>query len=721
MPGPALLLLISTLLPLAGVGILLAIGRRLGSPLAGWVATFFSCVGFALSLWAMVAWYDPMGGHYQGTEWALGSHPILLTLPWIPIGHGIQQDHAGFLDVGIYLDSLTIALFATITLVACLIHVFSIGYFRDAKHASRPFVALGLCCFAVQAIVLSATLLQIMVFWEILAASAYLLIGTSAEPVGQREPALRLFITCRLADVAFFVALGLLITQVGNLTLPHLWAILGNVDRGGGAITWSNATAIALPDGRMLGPGLMTMIGTLLVVTAFATAGQVPLHGWLVDAARSSAPAGALFQSVANVTAAVYLLARVYPIFTPRVHLILVIVGLIAMVVGALAALAQRDLPRLLAYATVSQVGLIFLALGAASWVSGLFYLVTHAFFKSLLLLSAGGIVWAMRGRTTFDALGGMWRKAPWTALAFALAVLTAAAMPGFAGYYSTSRVLGDAAAMATLASTIGGQSRLHWLLFIVPVAVVYLTGFYLARCWMLTFLGQPRDRETFEVAHETPILWTPLILLAPIAVFAGTMLGIPSLLHASVSESQSIARELRDRNAFYAGSEPFSGFESRWPDAQGAPSAVGAAGTDSPESMADVPAKDFTAAAYAHEHGALLAGRWWIKWAPALGMLLAIVLYWPGHALAPRMLRIRPARWLNAWLSRGMFFDELCDLLLVRPTALCAIAAAGLDTYVMNGPVNLVLWLTQRRGRARIASKRSLRGDGPRRPDAQT
>src|SRR5687767_6938978 len=224
MPTPALLLLIATLLPLLGFVILLFVGKKMGTPLAGWVGTAMIGGSFVCSLIAMMAWY----GAGDTTTWGFEKQPINIPYHWIPVGQGVEQHRAGFLDIGIYVDSLTIAMFAMITLVSTLVHVFSIGYMREDPRYPRFFTYLGLFCFSMLGLVLGGTILQLFIFWELVGLCSYLLIGFWYEKKSASNAAIKAFVTNRVGDFGFLIGFGILFYHLGNVTLPSLWAILGN-------------------------------------------------------------------------------------------------------------------------------------------------------------------------------------------------------------------------------------------------------------------------------------------------------------------------------------------------------------------------------------------------------------------------------------------------------------------------------------------------------------
>src|SRR5687768_7036891 len=251
MPTPALLLLIATLLPLLGFVILLFVGKKMGTPLAGWIGTAMIGGSFVCSLVAMLAWYNT--GTYQGADWGFEKGPINIPYHWIPVGPGVEQRTPGFLDIGIYVDSLTIAMFAMITLVSTLVFVFSIGYMRDDSRYPRFFTYLGLFCFSMLGLVIGGTILQLFIFWELVGLCSYLLIGFWYEKKSASNAAIKAFVTNRVGDFGFLIGFGILFYHLGNVTLPSLWAILGNA----GTL---NEGSLPIPGGAIT-VGLMTVIG----------------------------------------------------------------------------------------------------------------------------------------------------------------------------------------------------------------------------------------------------------------------------------------------------------------------------------------------------------------------------------------------------------------------------------------------------------------------------
>ena len=417
MPTPALLLFIATILPLGGFGLLIFAGKRIGNPLSGWLATLLVFASLLCTLAAMVVWLQAEPGHYLGSEWGEGVGPINIPVKWIPVGltghpGGISQDHPGYLDLAIYVDSLTLIMFATITMVAVLVHIFAIGYMIEDARFERFFAYLSLLCFSMLALVLGGTLLHIAICWELVGLCSYLLIGFWYESRSAASAALKALLVNGIGNAGFLLGFGVLFFYMGNASLPDLWTYLGSAGAG---------HSVLLPGGVEIGSRLLTFAGIALSLAAIASSAQFPLQIWLADATTGPMPGVALIQAAATVAAGVYLIGRIFPILTPNAKLFIALIGLITLTMGAVIATVQTNVKRLLSYAVVSQAGYMMLALGIGSWTGGLFHLITHAFCMALLILAAGSVIHAAGQESELTRLGGLWRKMPMTALTAAI------------------------------------------------------------------------------------------------------------------------------------------------------------------------------------------------------------------------------------------------------------------------------------------------------------
>ncbi len=672
MPSPALLLLLAALLPLASFATLLFVGKRMGTPLAGWVATGAMIGSFTCSLLALFFWLQT-GFLPSRLAWGYGKNPIVLLMAWLPVGRGVAQAHAGFLDIGLYVDSLTLVLFLMVTLVGALVHLFSIGYMRDEARFARFFTYLSLFCFSMMGLLLSATLLQLFVFWELTGICSYLLIGFWHEKFVSAGEATVAFVVNRIGDVGMLIGFGILVYCLGNLTLPHLWVALEGA--GGGA-------GVLLPNGMSLSPLLLTIIGVCLFFGAMVKSAQFPLHIWLPGAMAAPTPANALVHAAAMVGAGVYLMARLFPILTPDAKLFIAITGVITLTIGALIALAQTDIKRLLAYATLSQLGYMMLAMGVGSWVGALFHLITHGFFQSLLFLGAGSVIHAADHRREMRDYGGLLRQTPMTAITFGIGALALAGTPFFSGYYSKELILTQAGAFSMYATTLHEESTLYRFLFIIPMIVAGLTALYITRCWMLTFWGRPRNPELHEQARETPMMWMPLVLLAIVSIFGGRALGIGELLDRSIDESIHYCTMLqRDWSppSMEERAGVFEGFSTAWP---------GQTRSDEAEpGVSPVRVIHESAESYAHS---------WGLWAWGAGLVLGCLGYCRGHALADALCKVAPIRWVRQWLLHEMYFKELYFTIPVSIIWALATFLAWLDRYVIDAGIELLMRTTR-------------------------
>jgi len=675
MPAPALLLLLATLIPLAVFGTLVFTGKRMGNPLAGWVGTAGIASSFVLSMVAMVYWVN--GGSDGPVRWGMGQGPISLSVPWLPVGGGLDQDHPGYLDVGMYIDSLTIVMFAMVTLVSMLIHIFSIGYMAEDARFPRFFTYLSLFCFSMLGLVLGSTLIQLFVFWELVGLCSYLLIGFWYERKSASDAAIKAFVVNRVGDCGFLIGLGILFYHLGNVTLPDVWAMLGQ--------SQMTERGIKLAENVWFGPGLLTVTGVCLFLGAVGKSAQFPLHVWLPDAMEGPTPVSALIHAATMVAAGVYLVGRIFPILTPSARLFIAIIGATTLTMAALIAIVQTDIKKVLAYSTVSQLGYMILGMGVGSVVGALFHLITHAFFKALLFLGSGSVIHAAHHEQDLSQYGGLWRKIPVTAATFGVAVLAIAGVPWLSGYYSKDMILAHAGAFAELA---GSAARAYWLLFIIPAAVAYLTAFYMMRCWMLTFAGTPRNQQIYEHAHESPLMYGPLIVLAVFSIIAGYRVTyVQELIEGSVKESTVYVAAGTGGAGAAAG--PFA---AAWP-ADVAEESGAAEGEAPPAPRRPSAAQQAHMRGWEHVHH-------YVAWAPLVGLLAGAAVYWRGFAVADAALRFELVRRIRTWLYRRMYFDELYYCVFVAITIGLSRLASAIDRYVIDVVVDAAARAVERLAR---------------------
>jgi NADH-quinone oxidoreductase subunit L len=391
-----------------------------------------------------------------------------------------------------------------------VVHVYSVGYMSHDEHQPRFMAYLSLFTFFMLMLVTSDNLAQLFVGWEGVGLCSYLLIGFWFKKPEANAAAIKAFLVNRVGDFGF--ALGIFAT----------FALFGSIHYDE---IFSNAPAHTASVLTFLGYELpaMTLICILLFIGAMGKSAQLGLHTWLPDAMEGPTPVSALIHAATMVTAGVFMVARLSPLFeqSETALLVVTLVGAATAFFAATVGLVQNDIKRVIAYSTCSQLGYMFFACGVGAYAAGIFHLMTHAFFKALLFLGAGSVIHGMSGEQDMRKMGGIWDKMPITYGYMWIGSLALAGIPWFAGYYSKDMILEAAYAG-------GGAGKFA---FALGVAAAFMTAFYSWRLLILTFHGKPRaSAEVMSHVHESPpIMLLPLVLLAFGAVFSG-MIGYHAL-----------------------------------------------------------------------------------------------------------------------------------------------------------------------------------------------
>jgi NADH-quinone oxidoreductase subunit L len=464
-------------LPLAGAVFLHFFGRYVKEPLSGWLAS--AAIGTAFIIAAAAALPFFQGGAENST---------VLLWEWMPaIGASFE----------LLWDPLAALMALVVTGVGTLIHVFAVGYMHGDDRFHRFFTNLNLFAASMLTLVLAGNYAMLFLGWELVGLCSFLLIGFWFTRPSASAAAKKAFVVNRIGDFGFMVGLMLVFATFGTLSFSGIF------ERAGEELT----------------SGLATAVGLLFLVGAAGKSAQIPLYVWLPDAMEGPTPVSALIHAATMVTAGVYVIARSAPIyeFTPFASTVVASVGALTAIWAASIALAQRDIKRVLAYSTISQLGFMFMAVGATAYIAGIFHLMTHAFFKALLFLGAGSVIHAMSDEQDMHRMGGLFRKMPVTAVTMAVGALALAGIPPLAGFWSKDEIL--AADFAR-----GGW---FYFLWIIGLITALLTAFYITRLWVLVFLGEPRWGKTAH-PHESPRVMTlPLIALAALS-FVGGLVNTP-------------------------------------------------------------------------------------------------------------------------------------------------------------------------------------------------
>ncbi|MBX2834159.1 MAG: NADH-quinone oxidoreductase subunit L [Micavibrio sp.] len=402
------------------------------------------------------------------------------------------------------IDQLSVVMMCVINIVSACVHVYSVGYMSHDKHRGRFMSYLGLFTFAMLMLVTADNLLQLFFGWEGVGLASYLLIGFWNQKKSANAAAQKAFVVNRVGD--FGLALGMM----------AIYIVFGSIEF---QVIFERASEMAESYFTLFGYEVhaMTAICMLLFVGAIGKSAQLGLHTWLPDAMEGPTPVSALIHAATMVTAGVFLVARMSPLFeyAPDALMVVTIVGACTAFVAATIGMTQFDIKRVIAYSTMSQLGYMFFALGVSAYGAAMFHLVTHAFFKALLFLGAGSVIHAMSDEQDMRKMGGIWKKIPVTYVMMWIGSLALAGIPPFAGYFSKDIVLEAAWADGT---NFGHFA--YWM----GIAAAFMTAFYSWRLIIMTFHGKPRaSNSVMSHVHESPaVMILPLVVLACGALFAG-------------------------------------------------------------------------------------------------------------------------------------------------------------------------------------------------------
>ena len=682
-------------LPLAGAVINAFVGRRLGKPLSGLLACLLVFAAFVVAALAV-------------SEYTAGdtSHPHQLHLfEWI--GWEAGRTHVTVAEAGLMLDPLASVMVLVVTGVGALIHLYSLGYTSHDPSYSRFFTYLNLFTFSMLVLVLANNFLLMFVGWELVGLCSYLLIGfwftrPSAASAGKKA-----FIVNRIGDWGFLIGLFLIWTSFGTFQFFGEGSTKGVLDdpgsvlragSGGLDLSWFFGEGVVLP--------VALAIALLLFVGATGKSAQVPLYVWLPDAMEGPTPVSALIHAATMVTAGVYMVARAHSLYelAPEALTVVATIGAITAIFAASIALVQNDIKRVLAYSTVSQLGYMFLGLGTGAFATGVFHLMTHAFFKALLFLGAGSVIHGLSDEQDLRKMGGLLKYMRVTAITFLIGWIAIIGIPPFAGFFSKDLILAKTFERAQTDPFF----YLHYALGLITVA---LTAFYMSRLVFLAFFGTYRgdvaghapataaaapehepvaavaahdaqvDHGTVHTApahdahdahapahgghaglpHESPAtMLIPLVVLAALSIIGGVfpLSGIPGFLPFGHTPT---------------GIEEFL-----------APSLAAHAGDASHEAHHLDPTIELFLTA-------LSVG------AAALGALFAAAMYLGGTP--------RPSDLAGAfsgpyrWLSNKWYVDELYQATIAHPGARLASFLSAFDLGVVDGAVNGVARLARGTG----------------------
>ena len=525
-------------------------------------------------------------------EVAFGGRPQTVELfPWIASGAFEASWTLRF-------DQLTAVMAFVVTVVSAMVHVYSVGYMSHDRHIPRFMAYLSLFTFFMLVLVTADNLLQLFFGWEGVGLCSYLLIGFWYDKPEANAAAIKAFIVNRIGDFGFALGIMGVFLVFNSISFDAIFAAAaGKADATIGFLGYETHA--------------LTALCILLFVGAMGKSAQLGLHTWLPDAMEGPTPVSALIHAATMVTAGVFMVARLSPLFehAPVALDAVAVVGATTALFAATVALCQNDIKRVIAYSTCSQLGYMFFACGVSAYSAGIFHLTTHAFFKALLFLGAGSVIHAMSAEQDMRKMGGIWRMIPATYVLMWVGSLALAGVPFLAGYYSKDLIIEAA---------FGAHTAVGHYAFWAGVIAALLTAFYSWRLIFLTFHGESRaDETTLAHVHESPqVMLIPLLVLALGAALSG-----------------------------FLGYESFTGGAAFWG-----------------ESIFVMPGTDPIAAAH--------HAPFWVKALPVAAALLGILAAWHAYMRDPE-LPARAARRFGRvyrFLLNKWYFDELYDCLFVRP-----------------------------------------------------
>lgn len=623
-------------LPLIGFLIAGLFGRQIGAKASEYITTGLMIIVAVLS-W--IVFFNVAMSHE--------AHEVIKVpvLRWIQSG-GIDVEWA------FRIDTLTAVMFVVVNSVSCLVHLYSIGYMHHDPHRPRFFAYLSLFTFAMLMLITSDNLLQMFFGWEGVGLASYLLIGFWYKKPSASAAAMKAFIVNRVGDFGFILGISALFVMFGSINLETIFASAQSylpTDPAAAPEVVLNLFGMQLDRSHAL-----TGACLLLFMGAMGKSAQFLLHTWLPDAMEGPTPVSALIHAATMVTAGVFLVARMSPVFelSPDALTVVTIVGAITAFFAATVGLVQNDIKRVIAYSTCSQLGYMFVALGVGAYGAAVFHLFTHAFFKALLFLGAGSVIHAVDGEQDMRYMGGLRKHIPYTfwAMTIGTLALTGVGIPGtiigFAGFFSKD---------AIIESAFASHSSVGVFAFTLLVIAALFTSFYSWRLAFMTFFGKPRaSADVMHHVHESPmVMLLPLLLLGIGAVVAGVIFHDYFFGHHYADFWKGALFTLPTNTVL--------------------------------EEFHEVPK--------------------WVKWSPFVAMALGFVTAWYMYIKNPSApKKLAEQQWmLYQFLLNKWYFDELYDFLFVRSSkALGRFLwkkgdVATIDAYGPNGVASAVGGLTHR------------------------
>ena len=468
-------------LPLVSFLILIFFGKRFPKLYLVGTAIQFSALALAIAItYSMLS--------------SFSDQTIGFSFTWIDLDN-VPTIGPFSINLGIEINNVTALMLIVVNLISALVHLYSIEYMKGDKRYTRYFAYLGIFTFSMLGIVITDNLLMMYIFWELVGLSSYLLIGFWFEKDSAANAGKKAFLVNRVGDIGMFIGILILFTNYHTFKFSEIFEQISM-----GNLPFESTAAL-------------TAAGILVFMGAVGKSAQFPLHVWLPDAMEGPTPVSALIHAATMVAAGVYLITKIFVILTADAMVVIAVVGGVTAFVAATIAITQNDIKKVLAYSTVSQLGYMVLSVGVGAYAFAFFHLVTHAFFKAGLFLGSGSVIHAMHHEQDIRNMGGLRKKMPVTYYSFLVATLALSGVPLFSGFLSKDGILAGSLAFANLTG--------HWLLPFFGFSVAAMTAFYMFRLVIITFHGEPRDKDKYDHAHENKWVMTlPLVILSTLSIF---------------------------------------------------------------------------------------------------------------------------------------------------------------------------------------------------------
>lgn len=501
------------LAPLAAAIISGLFGKRIGRAGAHWITILAVGTSCALSMLVLkeMFWGGAVSENISLYTWA--------------VTDGLRM------EVGFLVDRLTALMMVVVTFVSLMVHIYTVGYMHEDPGYQRFFSYISLFTFAMLMLVMSNNFLQLFFGWEAVGLVSYLLIGFWFKREAAIFANLKAFLVNRVGDFGFILGIAGVVMMTGSLDYATVFSSADNIAR---------QTIEVMPGSPW---NAMTVICILLFIGAMGKSAQAPLHVWLPDSMEGPTPISALIHAATMVTAGIFMVARMSPLFelSETALAVVITIGAITAFFMGLLGIVQNDIKRVVAYSTLSQLGYMTVALGASAYSAAIFHLMTHAFFKALLFLAAGSVIIAMHHEQDIRKMGGLKKYMPityWTALIGSLALI---GFPGSSGFFSKDLLI-----EAVKDSHWQGQGAVYWIAYLSVLLGVFITALYSFRMFFLVFHGEERmDAETKSHLHETPwVVTIPLILLAIPSAIIGWFTAGPILFENYFQDAIVVRRE---------------------------------------------------------------------------------------------------------------------------------------------------------------------------------